>query len=83
MDGQFFSTSDPRLGEKPPILKVHFAQSDGKNDATMQEFEYGSGGSRQPLAKSTASVAAGRLAAAVRSQPDGGDPQRLALVLLS
>jgi hypothetical protein len=30
VNGQFFSTSDPRLGEKPPILKVHFAQSGKK-----------------------------------------------------
>jgi hypothetical protein len=41
------------------------------------------GGSRWPLAKLTTSVAARRLAVAVRSRPNGVDPWRLGLVLLS
>jgi hypothetical protein len=41
------------------------------------------GGSSRLLVESTAGVAAGRLTVALRSQPDGVDPRRLAFVLLS
>jgi hypothetical protein len=41
------------------------------------------GGFRQPLSELTTSVAAGRLAVAVRSRPNVVDPRRLSLVLLS
>jgi hypothetical protein len=40
-------------------------------------------GAMQPLAASTAGVAARRLTVAVRSQPNGVDPWRLALFLQS
>jgi hypothetical protein len=41
------------------------------------------GGSRRLLVELTTSVAAGRLAVAVQSRPNGVVPRRLGLVLLS
>jgi hypothetical protein len=51
--------------------------------AAFPELQLGDFGPAVGPVKSTASIAAGRFTVAVWSQPDGSDPQRLPLVLLS